>query len=457
MATAPGWTTRSRVTSSPSSWRKRSTRTLNMRPAYTSSPPVCLNTAQLLPKHGAPGDRGAEEQLVLVQRAAHRTAREAARAVALEVGHGRNELVVRQRLAALEPVGQGGGDRDGDRAQEEAEHRRTVVGNPAMARARVAGGHAGNEHGPRAEGEAHVRDIARGEAAVPERAPRADDAGPGADDRGVPTERVAPCGERASHRDRLVLAPKGLPGGDVPSEQAARAQLADRAREAAREGAAQRLHEPHPCPRAPLSRRPRDRLELAVEREHGDRPAPEVRRSPSAGRPARLDPVDGVLQGGVVELDRAPFLPARTSGLGPASEAACQVDVNDVEPATGQAEVERQRIDDDLVARLGLTGEAAIGDRRAPLAVHLDRQLDRRPAASVDRRDHAAPQREPHRPTRATIPRATSSTASSDATLTRSSGRWLSIVPSATFRHGRPAALRTLASLPAAVARRTGS
>src|SRR5918997_891139 len=173
MATAPGWTTRSRVTSSPSSWRKRSTRTLNMRPAYTSSPPVCLNTAQLLPKHGAPGDRGAEEQLVLVQRAAHRTAREAARAVALEVGHGRNELVVRQRLAALEPVGQGGGDRDGDWAQEEAEHRRTVVGNPAMARARVAGGHAGHEHGPRAEGEARVRGVERPEAAVPEQTPRA--------------------------------------------------------------------------------------------------------------------------------------------------------------------------------------------------------------------------------------------------------------------------------------------
>src|SRR5918997_6672753 len=102
MATAPGWTTRSRVTSSPSSWRKRSTRTRNMRPAYTSSPPVCLNTAQLLPEHGAPGEGGAEVQLVLIDRAAHRTDRETARAVAFEVGHGGGENNAGQSPASLQ-------------------------------------------------------------------------------------------------------------------------------------------------------------------------------------------------------------------------------------------------------------------------------------------------------------------------------------------------------------------
>ena len=136
-----------------------------------------------------------------------------------------------------------------------------------------------------------------------------------------------------------------------------------------------------------------------------------------------------------------------------AVEAAREVDVDDVEAAGPEAELDRLDVDDELVARLCRADEPDVGDRGAPLSVDEDRQalLHRRRRTRDEHR--GAPQAE-HCMSRAKV---TSSMPSSAATLTRSRCSWLYCVPLATFVHRRPRDSKTLASEPPPVGRRNGS
>ncbi len=69
-------------------------------------------------------------------------------------------------------------------------------------------------------------------------------------------------------------------------------------------------------------------------------------------------------------------------------EAAGEVDVDHVEAARAELEVERRDVDDDLVALVHLSQQRLVGPGRAPLAVDLDRQR-------VRGDDHAAAQLQP--------------------------------------------------------------
>src|SRR5437763_2549400 len=97
-ATAPGWRTISRSTSSPSSKRKRSTSTVIIFPLQACPPPMRSNPMDLLCQDAAAGQGGTEEQLVLADRPAHGTNGESRGPVALDVGLGEPDLVERRRL-----------------------------------------------------------------------------------------------------------------------------------------------------------------------------------------------------------------------------------------------------------------------------------------------------------------------------------------------------------------------
>src|SRR3954451_15472512 len=102
MATAPGWPTTSRSTTSPSSVRQRSTRTFAIRPLQTSSTPMRSNAIDLLCESLSTCQRGPEEQLVLIERAAHRRHRQAGPSITLEVDGELGALVLPgQRFGAL--------------------------------------------------------------------------------------------------------------------------------------------------------------------------------------------------------------------------------------------------------------------------------------------------------------------------------------------------------------------
>ena len=106
-----------------------------------------------------------------------------------------------------------------------------------MALAAVGGGHARDEQRRAAERQRDVRAVERRHPAVAEPRARADDPGPGPDDRGVPAERRDAVMERARRADRLQLAAVGRAGRDVPGEQPGPAQGGDR-RGSARPGSA---------------------------------------------------------------------------------------------------------------------------------------------------------------------------------------------------------------------------
>src|SRR3954447_1085868 len=98
-ATAPGWLTISRSTTSPSSWRKRSLRTLAMRPFQISSLPTRSYHTDLLRKHRTTRQGGPKEQPILVDTPPHRGGRQAGGTIAIEVDGGADSLVVAgQRL-----------------------------------------------------------------------------------------------------------------------------------------------------------------------------------------------------------------------------------------------------------------------------------------------------------------------------------------------------------------------
>ncbi len=129
-------------------------------------------------------------------------------------------------------------------------------------------------------------------------------------------------------------------------------------------------------------------------------------------------------------------------------EAAGQVDVNDVETARAQLQVERGDVDDDLVALAHLTEQHLIRPGPSLLAVDLDRQrvfADDDAAAQLQAAAHRA---DISSPAAATIPSHTSSIASRLRVETLSSAVWLASVPLASRTQSKPAAISALASLP---------
>ena len=76
--------------------------------------------------------------------------------------------------------------------------------------------------------------------------------------------------KRARRRDRLALAAERRAGRQVAGEQAALAQLGDRARVPAGQRAALGLHVAEARAAARLREGPGDRGELTVQREHRD-------------------------------------------------------------------------------------------------------------------------------------------------------------------------------------------
>ena len=128
---------------------------------------------------------------------------------------------------------------------------------------------------------------------------------------------------------------------------------------------------------------------MAVQRQDEDRHrglaasgAPFVGYRPNAHR--KLDRLDRVLEGGVVELHHV--LAARRRPLQPAG----QVDVDDVEAAGAEAEVERRDVDDDLVALAHLARAAPCRPRR--------RAARRRPRPSAGPRRRRRPAAASRRP-----------------------------------------------------------
>src|SRR3954452_3505407 len=138
---------------------------------------------------------------------------------------------------------------------------------------------------------------------------------------------------------------------------------------------------------------------------------------PPVLRPAcdPLDRLDRVLERAVVELDHV-LLPARGPG-----EAPRQVHVDHVEAARAQAELDRDDVDDDLVALAHLPEQHLVGPGGTALAADLDDQRlgrDDDAAAQVQAAAHGAAA------TASTIPSHTSSIFSRLRAGTISSAVW---------------------------------
>ena len=240
------------------------------------------------------------------------------------------------------------GHGDGDRREQELEHGARVVAEPAVAGAQVRRGHPCDEQRGTAERERRVGGVQRLQAAVSERRARAEDAGAGPRDRRVPAERGEPVMQGGGGRDRLAVgAAERRARGEVAREQAVVAKLAHDARVPARQRAAGGLDVAEPRAGSCLRVRPRQRRELAVQREDGDGTAD--RQPRRVGRRvcvALLDGRDRVLQARVVELHDVRARRAL------AVQAAAEVDVDDVRAAGPEPELHRLDVDDDLVAGL---------------------------------------------------------------------------------------------------------
>src|SRR4051812_30049330 len=131
-ATAPGWLTISRSTTSPSAWRKRSLRTLAMRPLQTSSLPTRSKDIDFLREHRTACQSRTEEQLVLVDTPPHRRGRKARATIEIGLDGSADSLVAAGQRLVLRK-------RDVDRLEEELQDALRVVAEPLMAPPRVAG------------------------------------------------------------------------------------------------------------------------------------------------------------------------------------------------------------------------------------------------------------------------------------------------------------------------------
>ena len=275
----------SRSTSSPSAWRKRSTRTENWLPSKTVSPPsgsIGGSSVIVIPASVAPAASAAAKN----SGSARPIERVGSPLAAVPVEVGRRRAPVVTLVGRLLAVGQ----RDDDRRQQQLEHRPRVVADAAVTLAPVGARHARDEQRLAAERERGVRRVERLQAAVPERRAGAEDPGPRSGHRRVPAELGEPVVQRRGGRDRLpVGAAEGGPGGQVAGEQPALAQRSHDARVPAGQRAAGRLdvaraarrrpaRTPTPAARADRAGRARPRR-LERQRRRG--------RASPPGRPPR--------------------------------------------------------------------------------------------------------------------------------------------------------------------------
>src|SRR5690349_21189313 len=165
-------------------------------------------------------------------------------------------------------------------------------------------------------------------------------------------------------------------------------------------------------------------------------------------RVGALRGIHRVLEGGVVQLHHVGL------ALHPVPfEPAGEVDVDDVETARAEVEVERGDVDDHLVALLHLPEQNLVGPGRPPLARDLDQQR-------LGRNDGAAAQLQPtghYSAAAATIRSQTSSILSRLCAGTTSSEVWTASVPLESRMLSKPSRRKTLASLPPPIATRWGS
>ncbi len=278
IATAPGWTTTCAL-------RGRAVRVAEAVDPHRDDRPLVDSFASSrfapsgpvlrLPRHRRRqrrpgGERRGEEQRVLVDRAAHRSRRQPARRVAVEVDRLDREVVAiavasissssaacaeppsgASRSSSGQPVTSvsGTGTRTGASSSSSTDAvwwlspRWRGRGSPSSRAAARAGSAA------RAPARAWAASSAA-IAAVAERVAEPRIPGPGADDRGVPAEPPRGGVDRADDADRLVLAAVGRPGGDVRREQPAVAQLGHVARERAGKRRARPLDVADPQPGA---------------------------------------------------------------------------------------------------------------------------------------------------------------------------------------------------------------
>src|SRR3954452_18658689 len=235
MATAPGWPTTSRSTTSPSSSRQRSTRTPAMPPCHTSSTPMRSNAIDLPCEGLAACERSPEEQLVRFDRAGHGADGQPGGSIALDIDGELHALVV--PAGGLRALGKW----HQHWPEQQLEHLRAVVREAAVALPRVRLGHPRYEQRAAAQRERGVRVVERRKPAVTELRGRPDDAGPRTDDRAVPALRE-PGPQGARDRDRLLLASERRARCDVRGDQLALAQRAHDVRERAGQRAADALH-----------------------------------------------------------------------------------------------------------------------------------------------------------------------------------------------------------------------
>src|SRR4051795_412108 len=158
-ATAPGWLTISRSTTSPSAWRNRSLRTLAIRPLQMCSVPTRSKDTNFLRKHRAACQSRPEEELVLVDSAPHRGSRKARVTIEIEVDGGADSLMPPGKRLVR-------GQSHVNRLEKKLQDRSRVVAEAPMTLARVARGHSRHDQRLEAERQRRMGGFQRGHATV---------------------------------------------------------------------------------------------------------------------------------------------------------------------------------------------------------------------------------------------------------------------------------------------------
>ena len=396
--------------------RRRSGRGPRARSRSCRSRSPCCRLAQTpsiaSPEHAPAGERGAEEQLVLVGAAAHGTGGQAGLPVALEVGRARARLVVAGQVrvdalaaarrapgaaSAAAPSSCGargrGGAGAGRRTTCAARRSRERPAPARRARCRAPLSRRGRAPSP-----------SRGSPVPGPRSPR-----PSRAPRSPRAARPRPRSPRDRRRtpgrpSRDRRAGRGRPG----RARRATAHPAARPRRSARS----RFVRPAAPARPPTRRTEAGR---AATTTATGRPASGA--SPSSGACSSTR-VHGVLERRVVELHHVRALGAR------AVEAAREVHVDDVEAAAAEAEVDRGGVDHHVVARLDRAGHRLERERAAAARPSTSTVSSAAGPLALDGDDASAPQGEGAHAAALcwTMPSATSSIVSSASTVTRSSG-----------------------------------
>src|SRR5689334_17510851 len=202
-----------------------------------------------------------------------------------------------------------------------------------------------------------------GHAAVTVGGVGADDSWARADEDGVPYEVGRGGVQGADGAKRLEFAAIRRCGGDVAGEEAALSQELDVSGEGTRQRSAARLYVADPQSRRRLVRCPGRGRQVPVQRqdEHWDFC---LTNSHFPHRPP-LDWLDRVLEGGVVQLHHMGV------PLSPALQPAREIDVDYVEAARAETQVQSSDVDDYLVALAHLAQENLIGPGAAALSLYL--------------------------------------------------------------------------------------